>query len=114
MSLAPILAADTGGTIIKLGVVRDGVVLAQNSIPAHSDRPLAERLPAIAAEWGELCIRAGTTLRECGGVGVSFPSVMHPETGRVLTHFGKYADAPSLDLKAWSQKTLGLPLAIDN
>lgn len=114
MASAPILAADTGGTVIKLGVVRDGVVLAQKSIPAFSDRALAERLPVIAAEWTQLCIQAGTTIRECAGIGVSFPSIMHPVTGRVLTHFGKYTDAPSLDLKAWALETFGLPLCIDN
>lgn len=114
MSTAPILAADTGGTIIKLGVVQNGAVLAQKSIPAQSDRPLADRLPVIAAEWGNLCKEADVALRDCAGIGISFPSIMHPVTGRVLTHFGKFADAPDLDLKAWAKKTFGLPLSIEN
>ena len=110
----PVLAADTGGTIIKLGVVRAGVVLARETIPAHSDRPLAERLPVIAETWRALAAKAGVSIAECDGIGISFPSIMHPETGRVLTHFGKYTDAPSLDLKAWAREEFGLPLAIDN
>lgn len=111
---SPILAADTGGTVIKLGVVQNGAVLAQGAIPAHSDRPLAGRLPAIAAGWANLCQQAGITLKDCGGIGISFPSVMHPVSGRVLTHFGKFTDASSLDLKAWGRETFGLPLAIEN
>ena len=114
MSHAPILAADTGGTIIKLGVVQNGAVLAQGAIPAHSDKPLADRLPVIAEEWKSLCQTAGISLGDCGGIGISFPSIMHPKTGRVLTHFGKYTDAPSLDLKAWAKEQFALPLAIDN
>ena len=69
---APILAADTGGTIIKLGVVQNGAVLAQKSIPAQSDRPLAERLPVIAAEWQALCKQVNLTTRDCGGIGIFF------------------------------------------
>lgn len=111
---APILAADTGGTIIKLGVVRNGSVLAGKSIPAHSDRPIAERLPVIAAEWGKLCQEAGLALTDCAGIGISFPSIMHPATGRVLTHFGKYADAIDIDFKAWAADRFGLPLTIEN
>lgn len=110
----PVLAADTGGTIIKLGIVRAGEVLARESIPALSEHPLAERLPAIADAWHALAAKAGVTIAECDGIGISFPSIMHPETGRVLTHFGKYTDAPDLDLKAWARSAFSLPLAIEN
>jgi len=114
MSDDPILAADTGGTFIKLGVIRRGEVIAQCSIPAQSDRPLAERLPVIAAEWSRLCEGIGVDVRACAGIGISFPSIMDPLTGRVLTHFGKFTDAPDQDLKAWAKDTFGLPLAIEN
>ncbi len=114
MQPAPILAADTGGTLIKLGIVQNGQVLAQSVIPAHSDRPLADRLPAVADAWRELCLAAGTPLEACGGIGISFPSIMDPASGRVLTHFGKFADAPDLDLKAWARQQFNLPLSIDN
>jgi glucokinase len=114
LDLPPILAADTGGTRIKLGVVLRGHVLAQTSIAARSDEPLADRLPELVQEWEALCKSLGSTLDVCGGVGISFPSIIDPATGRILTHFGKYRDAPKLDLKAWAKTRLGLPLAIDN
>jgi glucokinase len=110
----PILAADLGGTLIKLGVVLNGRVLAQKVIPARSDEPLAERLPELEHEWELLAKSIGFRLAACSGIGISFPSIMDPATGRILTHFGKYTDAPGLDLKSWAWSRFGIPLAIEN
>lgn len=111
----PILAADVGGTNLKLGVVHNGVVLARASIPAHADRTLAERLPVIASEWTALCAQVGISTRDCGGIGISYPSVMHPQTGRIMVHYNKFAaDALDIDLRAWAKDSFGLSLAIEN
>lgn len=112
--LRPILAADLGGTLIKLGIVHNGCVVAQKVIPARSNEPLAERLPELENEWEALAKSIGFMVAACGGIGLSFPSIIDPRTGRVLTHFGKYTDAPELDLKAWAWSRFGLPLAIEN
>ena len=40
--------------------------------------------------------------------------MIDPATGRVLAEYGKFADAMGLDLRAWAQSELGLPLAIEN
>jgi glucokinase len=45
---------------------------------------------------------------------MAFPSLIDPSSGRVLAAYGKYADAPQLDLARWSREILGLPLLIDN
>jgi glucokinase len=112
--LRPILAADLGGTLIKLGIVHGGRVVAQKVIPARSDEPLAERLPELEQEWEMLAKSIGFMVCACGGIGLSFPSIIDPVSGHVLTHFGKYTDAPQLDLKAWAWSRFGFPLAIDN
>lgn len=46
-----ILACDLGGTRMKIGVVRDGAVLAQTSVPANSKAGLVPGLPALKAAW---------------------------------------------------------------
>jgi glucokinase len=112
--LRPILAADLGGTLIKLGIVHGGRVVAQKIIPARSDEPLAGRLPELEREWEALAKSIGFTPADCGGIGISFPSIIDPVSGRVLTHFGKYTDAPQIDLRAWAWSRFGLPLAIEN
>ena len=109
-----VLACDMGGTRIKIGIVRNGCVLAQEAIPAHSDRGLGPRLPALADAWRRLAASIDLKLETCRGIGVSFPSLMDMATGRILADYGKYSDAMNIDLRAWAHQEFGLPLAIDN
>lgn len=108
------LACDFGGTRLKLGLVRDGVVLATDVIPARADRPLGERLDRVAESLHALCAAQGVEVASCAGVGLSYPSIIDTAHARILDHFGKFGDATTLDLRAWAQRALGLPLAIDN
>lgn len=109
-----VLACDLGGTRMKIGVVRDGRVLAQTVEPANSQRGLAPRLPVLKAAWLRLLGEAKLTLADCVGVTVAFPSLVDPAAGRILAEYGKFADAMSLDLRAWARTEFGLPLAIEN
>ncbi|HWD91380.1 MAG TPA: ROK family protein [Verrucomicrobiae bacterium] len=108
------LAADFGGTRIKLGVVRDATVMAQSVIAAESGRHLTERLEAVAAGLEKLCEQAGIAPAECDGVGFSYPSIIDRRNARILDHFGKFGDASAIDLRGWAEQRLHLPLAIDN
>ena len=109
-----VLACDLGGTRTKLGIVRDGQVMAQSIVPSNSKQGLAPLLPIIKSEWLRLLGEAGLTLINCKGVGVSFPSLIDHATGRILDSYGKFEDAMAIDLRAWSRSELGLPLAIEN
>ena len=46
-----LLACDLGGTRLKVGVVRDGQVLARAIAPAHSHEGLRPQLPLLKATW---------------------------------------------------------------
>lgn len=109
-----ILACDLGGTRMKIGVVRDGVVLAQTVEPANSKAGLAPQLPVLKAAWLRLLGELKLTPRDCAGVSIAFPSLIDTATGRVLAEYGKFADAMSLDLRDWARKEFNLPLAIEN
>ncbi|MBP7483314.1 MAG: glucokinase [Verrucomicrobiota bacterium] len=109
-----ILACDLGGTRLKIGVVRDGKVLAQAVEPAHSQLGLAPQLPVLRDAWLRLLGGLKLTPADCAGVTVAFPSLVDNATGRILAEYGKFADAMSLDLRAWARAELGLPLAIEN
>lgn len=109
-----ILVCDLGGTRLKIGLVRNGRVSSRVTLPANSHQGLAPQLPSLKSAWLQLLEGAGMKLADCHGVTVAFPSLVDPSSGRVLTAYGKFADAPGLDLRAWASAELGLPLAIEN
>src|SRR4051794_14409641 len=108
------LAADFGGRRIKIGVVRDGSVVATQVVEAKSDQPLQSRLTQVADEWRQSCARAGLRPADCDGVAFAYPSIIDTENARILDHFGKFGDASQLDLPRWARETFNLPFAIDN
>ena len=109
-----VLACDLGGTRLKIAVVRDGRVLAQTGKPAKSKRGLAPHLPVLKSAWLQLLDDLKLRVSDCAGASVAFPSLVDTATGRILAEYGKYADAMEIDLRAWAQAELGLPLAIEN
>lgn len=109
-----VLACDFGGRRIKLGLVRDGQILASTVLPAHSDRPLAQRLPHVAKTLRTMCYCSGVAIRDCRGIGISYPSIIDPVDGRILDEFGKYGAISSHDLRAWASAEFQLSLAIEN
>jgi glucokinase len=108
------LVADIGGTRIKLGIVHDQRIVAEEQITANSSQGLEPQLPRIAAALNSLCQRAGTSASSCAAIAFAFPSIVDSSTSRVLTAYGKYEDAPRLDLARWSLDTFGLPFVIEN
>lgn len=109
-----VLACDWGGRRIKLGLVRQGRVLAGDTLPARADQPFPTRLQAVADALERLCATQGVAPRDCRGIGFSYPSIIDPAHARILDHFGKFPDAASVDLRGWAREVFSLPLAIDN
>jgi glucokinase len=109
-----VLACDLGGTRMKIGVVNAGRVAAHTVEPSNSKQGLAPQLPVLKAAWLRLLHGLNLGLSDCGGVSISFPSLVDSATGRVLAEYGKFADAPGMDLRGWARSEFGLPLAIEN
>lgn len=99
---------------MKLGVVRGGNVLARAIEPTSPQLGLLPQLPLLEATWLRLLGELELTPRDCSGIAVAFPSIVEPATARVLDEYGKYRDAPGLDLRAWARRRFDLPLAIEN
>jgi glucokinase len=109
-----ILACDVGGTRIKLGLVGDGCLLAQNEIDAQAHLGLAPALERIAKAVRLLCRKAGGS-GELDGFGLSFPGIIEPGTGKILsTPAGKFDDAKRLDVPRLVERLLGLRVHICN
>jgi len=108
------LAIDFGGTHATLGVIEDCTILAAETIDTDRAKSLAAVLPRIAETFQSLLGHLSLTARDCAGVGVGFAAIVDSRTGRVLATNDKYPDSKEIDIPAWSQKTLGLPLRIEN
>ncbi len=109
-----ILAADFGGTTIKLGLVQNGCVSARSRLDACADKEMSERLEAVACEWESLLKKNGFTLQDCTGVALSLPFLTDQKRSRVLGEFGKFPGATKIDFAAWSHPRLGLGMVLEN
>ena len=109
-----ILAADFGGTTIKLGLVQAGRVIARDRIDAGADRPMTERLEAVARAGEALLQGQGRGLADCTGLALALPFLTDPRQLRVHGEFGKFPGATAIDFGAWSRRRLGLPVALEN
>ena len=108
------LAADVGGTQIKLAVLRNQSLLAQERLEARSNEDFRPQLPRIVHAFADLQSRLRIDRRDCAALSLAFPSLIDSATNRVATAYGKYKDASQIDLVAWARETLGLPLVLEN
>lgn len=103
------IAIDLGGTVVKLGLVRGGQVVAGGAIDGHSERGLAQVLPRLRDTM--LAIRANDT----HAVGLALPTLVDSRTTRVLAPMkGKYDGIDHFDLPAWCRAEFDLPLKLEN
>ena len=109
-----VLAVDLGGTHATCGLVEDRTLLASETIDTDHAKSLAALLPTIAKTFLDLVQGESLSLQDLAGIAVGFAGLVDSRIGRVVSTNAKYEDAAGIDLNAWSQKTLGLPLRIEN
>jgi glucokinase len=108
------LAADVGGTRIKIGLVSDANIIARAVLEARSKEGLAQLLPRLAEGFKRLLNDAGISLGACGALSMGYPSILDPASGRIMDAYGKFSDAPATDLSAWANEVFGLQFYIEN
>lgn len=110
-----ILACDVGGTTLKLGLVRNGRLLARSEISARADLGLRNALERIKSAARTLCRQSGRQMSELAGFGLAFPGIIQPHTESILsTPAGKFDDAKSLDVPKLVESLFGLPTRLCN
>jgi glucokinase len=108
-----VIAIDFGGTRCKAGLVRGGVIrdLRVMDTPRHGS--LGRMLPDLRAMIAEMtATNANTGLVQA--LAWALPCIISPDGKKVTRTFGKFEDAPRLDLAAWARETMGLPLLLEN
>lgn len=108
------IAADFGGTRIKLGVVIDGKCAPHTSLPAASKEGLKRALPTIADEIDRLLATLGPDRGRADVVGLAFPGLIDTNTNRICATYGKWDDAQGIDFDAWAKTRFSLPLVMEN
>lgn len=106
-----VLAADIGGTSIKLGLVVADRVLRRQRIPVPDRTALKPLLEAIAAEWDTM--RRAEHVQP-SRVAIACSGIVDVRAKRVIATNEKYNDAIGFNLSGWAQARLGLPLDLDN
>lgn len=108
-------ACDLGGTRIKLGLVREGTLLARAEIGARPEAGFAAALDRVAGERPAVCRMAGISSGELAGFAMAFPGIIEPVTDRILSApAGKFDDAKGTAAHETGRRALGLPVFIVN
>ena len=106
--------ADIGGTRIKLALVADSKTIAEAECSSDPAMGLKAKLSDMAIAFSAMLHNAALSPRDCAGIGFGFPGVVDPHQKRVLTTYGKFVDAPTLDLPNWAKSEFGLPFTIES
>jgi glucokinase len=104
-----ILAVDLGGSHAACALVEDRAIVARDEITFGDGVALGSILPEIADVLRRLNGRYAAQ-----GVGLGFCGLVDARNTRVSSTNGKFVDAPDLDLRAWAQDALDLPLRLEN
>lgn len=105
------IGVDMGGTKIKLGLIRDGNIIAQTSVAASSHINLVTRLNEIANSVDELLAKCNA---EPMGIGIAFPGIIDNIRHKVLSKYVKYPDAQDVDFGQWAVERWNIPVAVEN
>ena len=108
------IAADLGGTNIKIALIQDRSILMQRSLPALSGNGLKPRLPVLKEAVNYMLAEYDFQPSQLQGMGIAFPGLVDVKSKTVISTNQKYDDALQVDLPAWVQNNWQLPLQIDN
>lgn len=108
------IGIDLGGTVIKIGVIFRGQIIAGKRLEANSKSGLKPQLESIADAITHLLIEIGIPSENLGGIFLAFPGIVDVRNKQVISTNAKYDDAPSIDLQRWCIEHWNIPFAIDN
>jgi glucokinase len=105
------IGIDMGGTRIKIGLVKDGSLMAIHKVKASAHVSLSERLAGIANEIDIMLREHNETPN---GIGIAFPGIVDSDRKKILSKYVKYPDTQQTDLVAWAEENWNVPLALEN
>ncbi len=104
------IAIDLGGTIIKIGLLKEGQLIDRKEIVAQSASGLKSQLPELETEIDRLLQSNQLRVENVLGIGFSFAGLVDSEENRILSTNQKYDDGPDTDLVRWAKEKWNWPL----
>lgn len=108
------LAVDLGGSHATCALIEDRSILDSCEVTTDGAVGLGSALPRICKAFNSLVSHARASVADHAGLAFGFCGLVDYTKGRIVATNAKYDDAPTLDLGAWCQATLGIPLKMDN
>ncbi|MGN1210052.1 MAG: ROK family protein [Candidatus Cryptobacteroides sp.] len=106
------IGIDLGGTIVKLGVVSNGRVVASERLKADSASGLGRMLEPMEKAIEDLLARTGSD--HLSGIALAFPGIVDFRAKRAAATNAKYDDAPDIDMEKWAADKFGVGFVMDN
>ena len=105
------VGVDMGGTRIKIGLVKNGNIIAHKKINADSNVNLMARLVEIKQHVDQLLETHGCTAQ---GIGLAFPDIVDSDQNRIISKYVKYPDSNKVNLEQWAMQSWGIPIVVEN
>lgn len=108
-----VLGVDCGGSHLSCALVENKTILAKEFIETDASS-LRDILPILASKLRALCGGCSVSVQSCSGVGMGLPIILDTRTGEALSTINKFSDIHEIDLSAWAERELGLPIRVEN
>lgn len=104
------VAIDLGGTIIKIGLLKEGQLIDRKEVVAQSASGLNSQLPELEFVIDQILLSNQVQKEAVLGIGFSFAGLVNSVENRILSTNQKYEDGPDTDLVSWAREKWNWPL----
>ncbi|MBX2814813.1 MAG: ROK family protein [Saprospiraceae bacterium] len=108
------IGADLGGTMIKLGLIDSGELVATTKLISQAEKSLNDQLPALEQGINGLLSSYGISGSDLKAIGIALPGVVDPVQKRMVSNYNKFSDANDIDLAGWARKVWDVSLSMNN
>ena len=108
------IAIDLGGTVVKIGLLKEGQLLDRKEIIAQSTSGLKAQLPELEMAIDQMLHSNQLQNTDLLGIGFSFAGLVDSSKNRILSTNQKYDDGPEIDLVGWARQKWNCPLFAEN
>src|SRR6476661_4399618 len=96
------IGIDLGGTSVKIGLIKNEVIVDKRTVSALSAEGLGASLTFLEKEINQLLKANNIDLLSFRGIGLAFPGLVDPFNKKILSTNAKYDDGLSINLESWA------------